>query len=279
MEPDFSLEMTNLKRKIDFDEYENCSNKRQSCNSNISFLHGRHISSLTLNDLPEEILILIVAHLSADLSSFSLVNKKFRKISFPLKIQECLLDPCRRIGFARVCDLIDKSPKLKKLNLGSYKFSVKHFQMLTTKCTALESLVLWKCDIGSKFIVQLSALSSLKNLALVSCKMGPESSFHHLTSLTSLDLDSSLNTQDLTVPTTLKSLTLWTASISDIGLDHLSDLKELTKLSLSLCRNVTDKGLSVLQRFTQLRKLNLSGTSIRGVWIGKYSQSHTTKFS
>ena len=60
----------------------------------------------------------------------------------------------------------------------------------------------------------------------------------------------------------LLALSLLETRISDKGVSELRNLKKLKVLTLSGCRNVTDKGIEALSGLTELQDLNLDHTSV-----------------
>lgn len=65
--------------------------------------------------------------------------------------------------------------------------------------------------------------------------------------------------------TGLKVLILWDAPMTDAGLKHLAQLKELTDLDLAFATKITEGALPDIARLPKLEKLNIAGTKVRDV--------------
>jgi hypothetical protein len=65
--------------------------------------------------------------------------------------------------------------------------------------------------------------------------------------------------------TGLKELILWDAPITDAGLQHLTNLKELTHLDLAFATRVTTAALDHVAHLPKLQRLNLAGTKVKDV--------------
>jgi hypothetical protein len=56
----------------------------------------------------------------------------------------------------------------------------------------------------------------------------------------------------------IRKLVMRSAEVTDAGVAHLKDLKELRELDLGECKRITDVGLAYIKDLKELRKLNLS---------------------
>jgi Leucine-rich repeat (LRR) protein len=65
--------------------------------------------------------------------------------------------------------------------------------------------------------------------------------------------------------TGLRELILWDAPLTDSGLKHLRNLKELTTLDLAFATKISDAGLDDIAALSNLEMLNLAGTKVTDV--------------
>jgi Leucine-rich repeat (LRR) protein len=167
--------------------------------------------------------------------------------------------------------------KLKRLNLRGTKITDTTLEHLSN-VTTLESLDVGYAQITDVGLDRLAPLQNLKELVISGNKLTDTGlqALRQLPGLTSLGLGGSQRTDS----------GLWTISLTELGLDTITTLKELRelrldgmpvtarwleklktldkleRLSLQGCKRVGDDGAAVLASWPGLRALNLKGTAV-----------------
>jgi Leucine-rich repeat (LRR) protein len=167
--------------------------------------------------------------------------------------------------------------KLKRLNLRGTKITDTTLEHLAN-VTTLESLDVGYAQITDVGLDRLTPLLNLKELAISGNKLTDVGlqSLRHLPGLTSLSLGGSQRTDS----------GLWSISLTELGLDAITTLKELRelrldgmpvsarwleklktldkleRLSLQGCKRIGDDGAPALGSWPSLRVLDLKGTAM-----------------
>lgn len=162
---------------------------------------------------------------------------------------------------------IAKSKSIKRLRLGALTFTDVGLQYLAVM-TQLELLELDSNDlVTGAGLAQLSNLTQLKSLNLFNCRNLKGDDLQHLKKMTKLEKlivrympglnDAAMG--HLAGLTQLRELDFRESApeITDLGLEHLKNLNELTSLVLFGMNGVTDVGLQSLRHHPKLRTLVL----------------------
>jgi hypothetical protein len=116
---------------------------------------------------------------------------------------------------------------------------------------------------------QISPLTQITSLSLISCRKITNAGMAHLggfTQLQSLFLNntkiSDAGLQSLKDLKSLNELNLFGTEITDAGLEYVGGMENLSSLSLISCREISDAGFSHLHNLKKLRMLWLINTKI-----------------
>lgn len=227
------------------------------------------------SQLPENILCNIFKRIPRWICVCRLVNKHWHRCSF---------DGVDRLSLHHLSAQVADFSNITTLTLGSAEATMQ-FQDLQylSKLTKLTSLYFYDCTYERGFGLEyLNTLSRLKLLKFTQCFRPNSSEFLPLRSLswlTQLEFYkcSSITDRDLSSLSNLDKLrNLILFRCSNIALNALetplaSSLENLTALSLAYCQKVNDQSADHLGTWNSLRALNINGTMISGVGLGKLS--------
>lgn len=170
-------------------------------------------------------------------------------------------------------------PKLKRLTLGisgDTKTFAQDVRVLGT-LSNLEEFDFGNWPISNEALETLSSLPRLKKLSLVPRLGGFDSDCRMLQKFPALkELHLSWDTKDDRLMTVakiqnLKTLELESRLVTDAGIAALSELKELRKLKLSGCLQITSNGVAALRALTKLESLDISETKVRNEGLAQLS--------
>lgn len=153
---------------------------------------------------------------------------------------------------------LSKLRSLKKLNIGGSQVTDRGLAYLS-QIKTLEHLDLPQDQKGitDKGLAYLGTLPNLKHLSI--------SRIHFNDPKMNKEYYTDKGLAELAKCRLLEELNIGSIGITDDGIDHILKLKNLEKLMLFGCDNVTDKGLAKLAALKSLRDLYVTGMSIEGL--------------
>ncbi len=164
-------------------------------------------------------------------------------------------------------------PRLRTLDLrGTTSLTGDAWKHLA-RLSDLEQLVLVRTSISNEQLAMLASLDGLRLLDLRGCEQLTENSIQYLIGLENLrdlriggNMASDAALRSVAALSTLESLTIEDAPVTDAGLDALIDLP-LQQVHIARCLGITDGALERLGKFTRLKALSLRDTMVTGTGL------------
>ncbi|EFC40074.1 predicted protein [Naegleria gruberi] len=257
--------MSKTKRRENDDNFSNRKKMKQSIDAPIGMKSN---PDLFPDDICYEILTFLDS--SMIIQSCLLISRNWHeviknraKLSVDLEVEDKIVENIVKSG------IIGNIVELKLVGNSVCRIRTKGAQLISQNLTQLTNLDLSYNSIGDEGAKHISTMANLTSLNICSNRIGYSGSFSvfGMKNLISLDLsysafslenDETFQMNVISQSKTLKSLRVRYSDLNDRSVEKISEIKQLTKLDVSNCPNLSVVGVKFISQMENLNNLNIS---------------------